>query len=99
LASEEKTTQRQSFRTIQPLDSKFETPSGPDPELRKGLNSRERLLLELNDVTPIEDNKLHYPEEPYWSLERKHRYLHQATLLAVFFFGVLLGLCPVYVVH
>jgi hypothetical protein len=48
LTSEEKTTQRQSFRTAQPLESKYETPSGPDPEPRRGLNSRERLLLDIN---------------------------------------------------
>jgi hypothetical protein len=49
LNSEEKVSQRLSFRTMQPPDSKYDTPSGPDHhDMRKGLNSRERLLLEIN---------------------------------------------------
>lgn len=47
-------------------DSKFDTPNGADPELRRGLNSRERLLMDLNEGTPRE-NRDEEENEPYWS--------------------------------
>jgi hypothetical protein len=61
------------------------------------MNSRERLLLEINQETPREPLKV--PVEPFWTEERKMGFIQNLRILSVFGYGILVGLCPIYVIN